>query len=139
MKIVLEFLYAMCAFVVHTPSRPVRISVKREQNQKPLSAALLALPDLAQVLVQAGVKEIAFKPGNDGRLSHAEWLFHGRLANEDLLQARQRALEILSQAGVKVAEPAVKEVELGDSSLADIIRQAGQGGDKSRRSGGAFA
>jgi hypothetical protein len=139
MKIVLEFVYALCAFVVHAPSRPVRVSVKREQNQKPLSAALLALPDLCQVLVNAGVKEIAFTPGRDGRMSHAEWLFHGRLANEDLIQSRQRAMEILSAAGVKVAEPSLKEVELGDSSLADIIRQAGQGGDKSRRSGGAFA
>jgi len=97
-------------------------------DRSPLAAALLALPELFNQLANAGVKELGWKgfvPA--GRLRPASaWLVYGEIREPDLLQAREKALQVASSAGMKLdPDPAEGKVgKLGELDLAKLLSNA---------------
>ena len=101
-------------------------------DRSPLAAALLALPELFNQLSGAGVKEVGWKgfvPA--GRLRPASaWLLYGDVREPDLVQAREKALEIAKTNGMKLdPDPAAGRVgKLGELDLAKLLNGSSDSG-----------
>ena len=103
-----------------------------KSDRSPLAAALLALPELFNQLGGAGVQEVGWKgfvPA--GRLRPASaWLLYGDVREPDLVQAREKALEIAKTNGMKLdPDPAAGRVgKLGELDLAKLLNGSSDSG-----------
>jgi hypothetical protein len=94
-------------------------------DRSPLAQAMLALPELLAQLANAGVREIGwrgFVPS--GRLRPASaWLLYGEVREPDLVEAREKALEVAKSAGIKLdPDPAAGRVgRLGELDLGKLL------------------
>jgi len=105
-------------------------------DRSPLAAALLALPELFNQLGGAGVQEVGWKGFvPTGRLRPASaWLVYGEIKEPDLIQAREKALEIARSSGIRLdPDPAEGKVgKLGEIDLAELLKgSSGSGGSGS--------
>ena len=105
-------------------------------DRSALASALLALPALVQELANAGVRELGWKgfvPA--GRLRPASaWLLYGDVREPDLVQAREKALEVARAHGIRLdPDPAEGKVGLlGEIDLAELLKgSSGSGGSGS--------
>lgn len=99
-----------------------------------LGAAVLELPQLMRQLVAAGVTEIAI-PGRadrDGRLPAAAWALLEPKASEPHEAARQQAMALLEQAGVRII------TQFSAVSLSDLAAALSGSDATPTDGGGAF-
>jgi hypothetical protein len=113
---------------------------KADGSRSPLAVAVLSLPFLFNQLASAGVKEVGWKGYiPSGRLRPASaWMVYGELRETDLLEARNKALEIARTNGMKLdPDPAEGKVGLlGEIDLAELLKgSSGSGGSGSSGSG----
>ena len=107
-------------------------------DRSPLATAMLALPDLLSQLAHAGVRELGwrgFVPA--GRLRPASaWLVYGDIREQDLIQAREEALEVAKANGIKLdPDPAEGKVgKLGEVDLSKLLANAGNKGSVNKGS-----
>jgi hypothetical protein len=109
-------------------------------DRSPLADAVLSLPFLFNQFASAGVKEVGWKgfiPAGRLRPSSA-WMVYGELREPDLIEARQRALEIAKSNGIRLdPDPAEGRVGmLGEIDLAGLLKSNNKTGqtDQSVRS-----
>jgi len=101
-------------------------------DRSPLAQAMLALPELFNQLSSAGVKEVGWKgfvPA--GRLRPASaWLLYGDVREPDLVQAREKALEVARAHGIRLdPDPAEGKVGLlGEIDLAELLNGSSDSG-----------
>jgi len=107
-------------------------------DRSPLATAMLALPDLLSQLAHAGVRELGwrgFVPS--GRLRPASaWLIYGDVREPDLVEAREKALEVAKSAGIRLdPDPAEGKVgRLGEVDLSKLLANAGNKGSDNKGS-----
>jgi len=100
-------------------------------DRSALASALLSLPALVQELAKAGVKELGWKgfvPA--GRLRPASaWLFYGEIREPDLVEARNKAIEVAKKCGIRLdQDPAEGKVgRLGEVDLAKLLASDSKG------------
>ena len=103
-----------------------------KSDRSPLAQAMLALPELFNQLSSAGVKEVGWKgfvPA--GRLRPASaWLLYGDVREPDLVQAREKALEVARAHGIRLdPDPAEGKVGLlGEIDLAELLNGSSDSG-----------
>jgi len=109
-------------------------------DRSPLAQAMLALPELFNQLSSAGVREVGWKGFvPTGRLRPASaWLLYGDVREPDLVQAREKALEVARAHGIRLdPDPAEGKVGLlGEIDLAELLKvnSSNTKGDQSVRS-----
>ena len=95
-------------------------------DRSPLAQAMLALPELFNQLSSAGVKEVGWKGFvPSGRLRPASaWLVYGDVREPDLIEAREKALQVAKTNGMKLdPDPAEGKVGmLGEIDLAGLLK-----------------
>ena len=95
-------------------------------DRSPLAQAMLALPELFNQLSSAGVKEVGWKGFvPSGRLRPASaWLVYGDVREPDLIEAREKALQVAKTNGMKLdPDPAEGKVGmLGEIDLAELLK-----------------
>jgi len=99
-------------------------------ERSPLAGALLSLPYLFNQMAHAGVREVGWK----GFVPSGAWLVYGEIFQPDLIQAREKALEIAKAHGIKLdPDPAEGKVGLlGEIDLAELLKgSSGSGGSGS--------
>jgi hypothetical protein len=102
------------------------VTLPKNEQRSPLADAVLSLPFLFNQLSGAGVKEVGWKgyiPSGFLRPSSA-WCFYGELRDPDLVEARNRALEIAKNNGIRLdPDPAEGRVgKLGEIDLAELLK-----------------
>ena len=111
-----------------------------KSDRSPLAQAMLALPELFNQLSSAGVKEVGWKGFvPSGRLRPASaWLVYGDVREPDLIEAREKALQVAKTNGMKLdPDPAEGKVGLlGEIDLAELLKvnSSNTKGDQSVRS-----
>jgi len=111
-----------------------------ERKRSPLAWALLSFSELINQLGQAGVKEVGWAGSiPPGRLRPASaWLVYGEVREDDLLAARQAAIEAAARYGMSFdPDPAEGRVgKLGELDLAQLLSKSGPGKSGAGEKGG---
>jgi hypothetical protein len=123
-------------FMLGLPGRQVAVPISGDRDSQ-LANAILALPKLMQQLIQAGMTELALVgPAQPGQVPASVWAIEVPKGDAELEQARQEALNVLKEAGVRIiGVTAVVSID----QLAEMLKPQQEQGQQTRRRGGAFA